>query len=104
MKKKKLTPEQLHKKWVKTLRIWRKISNRVRVSQPKPGRYSVEARDYLPIKREYTEWHELNTFGSMKHALKKKHSFIVMIMMRELGYRNEFVQRRTNRKRKKGII
>ena len=92
------------KKWHKTLRIWRKISNRVRVVENKPGRFAVEAREYNPIKRQWGEWHELNSYGAMKHALKKKHSFIVMIMMRDLGLRTEFVKRRTDRKRAKGII
>jgi len=104
MKKKKLSPEQLQKKWVKTLRIWKKISNRVRVLETEPGRYSVQSRMYDPFKREYSEWHEMNSFGAMKHALKKKHSFILMILMRDLGYRNEFIKKRTDRKRKKGII
>jgi len=104
MKKKKLTPEQLHKQWVKNLRIWTKFSNRVRVIEDNAGRFSVQSREYLPIKRVYTEWRELNSFGAMKHALKKKHSYIVMILMRDFGYRNDFVKRRTDRKRKKGLI
>ena len=104
MKTKKLTPEQLQKKWAKTLRIWVKISNRVRVIEEQPGRFSVQAREYFPLRREYTEWHELNSYGAMKHALKKKHSYIVMILMRDFGYRNDFVKRRTDRKRKRGII
>jgi len=104
MKKKKLTQEQLQKHWVKKLRIWKKISNRVRIVETQPGRFSVQAREYFPIRREYGEWHELNSFGAMKHALKKKHSYIVMILMRDFGYRNDFVRRRTDRKRKKGII
>jgi len=104
MKKKKLNPEQLQKQWVKNLRIWVRISNRVRVIEDKPGRFSVQAREHFPLKRKYGEWHELNSFGAMKHALKKKHSYIVMILMRDFGYRNDFVKRRTDRKRKKGLI
>ena len=104
MRKKKLKPEQLQKQWVRKLKIWKKVSDRVRVTETKPGRFAVEAREHNPLKRKWSDWHELNSYGSMKHALKKKHSFVVMILMRDLGYRNEFVKRRTDRKRAKGII
>lgn len=104
MKKKTLTPDQLQKQWVKKLKIWKKISDRIRITENTPGRYGVETRKYNPFNREWSEWDELNSYGAMKHALKKKHSFIVMILMRDMGLRNEFVKKRTDRKKKKGII
>jgi hypothetical protein len=44
------------------------------------------------------EWIKLNSYSTFKAALNKKHSYIVMIILRDLSYRNEFVKRRTKRK------
>lgn len=85
-------------------KIWKKICDRVRIIDDGRGYFIVQAREKLPFKRGFTEWHDLNSYGAYKHAVKKKHSFVVMILMRELGYRYEFIAKRTKRKREKGII
>lgn len=102
-KKKNLSPEQLQKDWCKALRIWRDINNYIRVLEAPDGQFRVQERKWDPFKG-WSEWELVNEFGSIKHALKKKHSYIVMILMRDLGYRNEFVRRRTKRKKQNGTI
>ena len=88
----------------KSLRIWKKISERVRIVETEKGQYEVQARHLLGLFSGMSEWYSLNTFSTMKQALKRKHSFIVMIIMRDLGYRNQFVERRTARKKRLGLI
>lgn len=88
-------------------KIWKKVCERIRIIEEN-GKYVVEHREKSPpFKRDvdgkrmkFTGWQTINVFGTHKHALNKKHSYIVMILMRDLGYRNEFVQRRNNRKNK----
>ena len=87
-----------------SLRIWKTISNRVRIVETEKGQYEVQTRHLLGLFSGLSEWYTLNTFSTMKAALKRKHSFIVMILMRDLGYRNEFVARRTERKKRLGLI
>jgi hypothetical protein len=81
-------------------RILRKISLRVRIIENDKGDYEVQTREGT-FKRQLdnAEWKPINQFSMYKRALEKKQSYIVMILMRELGYRNEFVKRRTERKK-----
>lgn len=106
MKKKEMTPEKLQKLWVKNLRVWKNINERVRIVEDERGQYIVQTREVLfpPLKKTWSEWYDLHNFSTYKNALKRKHSYIVMILMRDLGYRNEFVRKRTDRKRAKGLI
>lgn len=92
------------KNWKKSLRIWKKISNHIRIIEDDKGQYHVQTRVLLGLFKGVSEWETLNTFSSLKQALKRKHSYIVMILMRDLGYRYEFVKRRTDRKRRLGLI
>jgi len=82
-------------------RILSKINERVRIVE-KNDMFIVETREKLSFKKGFTDWHTLNQFSSLKQALKKKHSYIVMILMRELGYRHFFVTRRIERKKRLG--
>lgn len=106
MKKKNLSPEKLQKLWVKKLRVWKNINERIRIVEDKRGQFVVQTREVLfnPLKKTWTEWTDLHNFSAYKNALKRKHSYIVLILMRELGYRNEFVRKRTVRNRSKGYI
>lgn len=47
------------------------------------------------------EWNDLNSFSTIERAVMKKNSYIVMILMRDLGFRGEMIRRRTKRKRRK---
>ena len=91
------------KQWKKDLRIWRKVCERVRIVENK-GMYEVQVRNTIGFGRNFGEWRTENTFSKLSKALKRKEVHIVMVIMRELGYRNEFVKRRTTRKRKLGLI
>ena len=75
-------------------RILKKISQRIRIIE-KNDMFVVQQR---PNPKE--EWHDINQYASQKKAVDKKNSYIVMVVMRDLGYRNEFVRRRVNRKKK----
>lgn len=83
-------------------RILKKINQRVRIVENDDG-FEVQAREKLLFKG-YSEWYMLNQFSALKQALKKKHSYVVMILMRELGYRHFFVQKRIDRKKRLGLI
>ena len=100
--KKKLTKEQINKQWVKSLRIWKKIGERVRIV--KIGeQYVVQKRIYLGLFPGWSDWEELNTFSTFKQAVQRRNMHIVLIVIRDLGLQCEFVHRRKiNRKLKFG--
>ena len=99
--KKKISDQ---KKWVKTLRFWKKINERIRIIENDNGQFIVQVREFLPFKNRYTEWEDIHDFSTYKQALKRKHSYIVMILMRDMGCRNDFVRKRTERKKQLGLI
>ena len=88
---KKIKIMTIKKKSLK-LNIMRKINQRVRIEQVNDAFIVQHKVDGLG------EWIKLNTYSTFKAALNKKHSYIVMIALRDLSYRNEFVKRRTKRK------
>ena len=92
------------KKWVKTLRFWKKINERIRIIEDDSGQFIVQVREFLPFRNKYTEWEDIHQFSTYKHALKRKHSYIVMILMRDMGCRNDFVRKRTERKKQLGLV
>jgi len=77
-------------------KVLRKINNGVRIIE-QDGLFVMQTRRKI-LFGGYTDWVNANQFSTYKQALKQKHSYIVMILMRELGLRNEFVRRRTKRK------
>lgn len=85
-------------------KIWKKICDRVRIVEDGKGYFVVEAREKDPFKKDFEDWHQLNTFGNLKQALNKKHSFIIMILMRDLGLRHTFISRRIMRKKEKARL
>lgn len=91
------------KQWKKDLRIWKKICDRVRIVENN-GAYEVQTRGTLGFGNRFGEWQTENTFSKLSKALKRKEVHVVMVVMRELGYRNELVKRRTNRKKRLGLI
>lgn len=84
-------------------RILKKINQRVRIVKKKDV-YEVQTRQTIGFGNKFGEWHTENTFSKLSKALKRKEVHIVMVVMRELGHRNEFVKRRTERKKAKGLI
>ena len=84
-------------------RILKKVNQRVRILEKK-GMYEVQIRNTIGFGRKFGEWRTENIFSKLSKAIKRKEIHIVMIIMRELGYRREFVKRRTDRKRRLGLI
>jgi len=84
-------------------RILKKVNQRVRIVE-NDGRFDVQKRETVGFGARFGEWKTINTLSSFKKAHKKKEVHVVMVIMRELGYRNEFVKRRTETKRRLGII
>lgn len=81
-------------------RIWKKINERVRIEKKSDDEFVVEHRPIYSIKRvDPKKWRVLNMYSTFDKALKHKHNYIVLILMRDLGFRNEFVKRRTKRKK-----
>lgn len=83
------------------IRILFKICDRIQILEAN-GHFIVQAREKL-LFRGFTMWHNLNQYGSLKHALNKKHSYIIMVLMRELGLRNTLILRRKARKKAKAL-
>jgi hypothetical protein len=77
------------------LKIWKKINQRIRIVKKDNDLFSVESRYFVK-----ENWKSVNDYSSFKRALHKKHSYIIMIILRDLGLRNEFVKRRTIRNNK----
>lgn len=84
-------------------RILKKVSQRIRIVKIK-DMFVVQSRNTIGFGRKFGAWHEINSFSQYKKALKKKEVHIVMVIMRDLGFRNEFVKRRTDRKKRLGLI
>jgi len=74
------------------------VNQRVRIVERK-GMYEVQKRETFGFGLNFGEWETMNSFSSYKKALKKKEVHIVMVIMRDLGFRREFVKRRTERKK-----
>jgi len=77
------------------IRLLKKINQRIRIVE-KNDKFVVERKDYGS-----KEWVFVNDLSSFKRAVHIKNSYIVMILMRDMGYRYELVRRRTKRKMKK---
>jgi len=84
-------------------RILKKVNQRVRIIE-KNGMYELQTRTTTGFGNKFGEWHIENSFSKLNKALKRKEIHIVMVIMRELGHRREFVKRRTDRKKRLGII
>ena len=83
--------------------ILKKVNQRVRIVKVK-DLYVVQQRQTIGFGWKFDEWEEINSFFEIKKAVHAKNTHIVMVVMRELGHRNEFVKRRTNRKKALGLI
>jgi len=83
--------------------VLKKVNQRVRIVK-NDDLYVVQHRNTIGFGRNFGEWQEINSFFDYRKAVHKKNIHIVMVIMRELGYRREFVKRRTDRKRKAGLI
>ena len=79
------------KAWNKSLRIWRKISKRIRLTKV-DGYYYVETR--LEGKGE---WEQSPSYSSAKRAIRHKHNLTQRIV-RDLGYQPFFKERRLKRR------
>jgi hypothetical protein len=84
-------------------RVLKIVNQRVRIVK-NDDLYVVQKRETVGFGRNFGEWEEMNSFFDYRKAVNKKNVHIVMVIMRELGYRREFVKRRTERKRKAGLI
>jgi len=89
MRKKKST-ERIKKDWIKSLRIWRKINKRVRLTE-------IDGYFYVETRAEGKgEWEQSPSYGSVKRALRLKHNFTQRVI-RDLGYQPFFKERRIKR-------
>jgi len=84
-------------------RILKKLNQRVRIVEKK-GMYDVQIRNTIGFGNKFGAWHTENSFSKLNMALKRKEVHVVMVVMRDLGYRREFVKRRTDRKKRLGLI
>lgn len=77
-------------------RILKKINQRIRI---------VEENDMFVVqvnerpKGKNDKWRNLNSFSRIERAVMKKNSYIVMIIMRDLGFRGEMIRRRNKRRK-----
>lgn len=86
-------------------RILKKINKRIRIVETEDNMFEVQIRHPFKTKElRDKEWHVINIFSTYKKAVERRNSHISMIIMRDLGLRNEFVKRRTKRKKRKGLV
>jgi len=96
----KTNKKTMRKKKVKSspnLRIYKKICQLVRIEtisdeEGFPINYLVQSR-----RNSKEEWHTILETISLKKAIQKKH-FQVLIAIRDLGYRQDFLNRRKKRR------
>ena len=81
------------KSWKKSLRILKKINDRIKIVEEK-GKYVVLQRKGS---KSSDEWIKISITHSFSKAINKKHNAI-QIIIRDLGYRPRFLDRRKKRK------
>jgi hypothetical protein len=96
MGKKKKSSEQLKKEWRKSLRIWKKINSRIRLTKI-DGYYYIETRS-----EGKGDWEQSPSYSSAKRAIRMKHNHTQRII-RDLGYQPFFKERRVQRMREKQL-
>lgn len=91
--------------FVMKTRILKKINKRIRIVETEDNMFEVQIRHPFKTKElRDKEWHVINIFSTYKKAVERRNNHISMIIMRDLGLRNEFVKRRTKRKKRKGLV
>ena len=81
-------------------RLLKMVNKKVRIVKNKEH-FDVEARTYLGLFPGWSKWESLNTYSTLKNAIKKKNMHIVLIVMRDMDCRCEFINRRTTRRKLK---
>lgn len=76
------------------VKILKKINQRCRIITLRDGMFHLQ-------NKVNNKWHTINTFSSIKKALQKKHIHVIMIILRDLGYRNKFINKRIKRNKNK---
>jgi hypothetical protein len=84
-------------------RILKKVNNHVRIIEDGDN-FFVQKRQLLGLRKGMSPWQTLNMYSSLKKAIERKNMYIVMILMRDLGYQREFLVRRKARRKRKGWI
>ena len=74
-------------------RILKIINRNIRIVE-KNGTFYVE---HQPVRSG--GWRLLNQFSTMEKAISKKNNYILMIVLRDLGYQKKLTKRRTDRKK-----
>jgi len=74
-------------------RILKIINQNIRIVE-KNKTFHVEHR---PFGAEC--WQLLNQFSTIEKAITKKNNYILMIVLRDLGYQKKLIKRRTERKK-----
>jgi len=84
-------------KKVDGLRIYRKICELVRIVEVKDD--DGDIKTYLVQSRhnKHAEWKTIQDTISLKKAIQKKH-FQILIAIRDLGYRQDFLRKRKLRR------
>jgi len=78
--------------WNRSLRIWKKINKRVRLTEV-DGYYYVETRS-----EGKGEWEQSPSYSSAKRAIRYKHN-LTQRVIRDLGYQPFFKERRIKRRK-----
>ena len=78
-------------------RLLKKINNRVRIVQLDDGTYKVERKHFYHVNRSYDTWCTLNTFQSLKGAIRQKHYYSIMFIFKDIGIRGEYKRRKKKR-------
>lgn len=76
-------------------RILKKINKYIRIVKGDDG-FLVQNRKFLD-----SNWNTINTFSSYRKAIERKNMYIVMILMRDLGYRPYYLEKLKLRKQKR---
>jgi hypothetical protein len=75
-------------------KILKKINKLIRIIENKDGQFEIQ----VPLNKVWVTAPG-STYNTFKQALAKKHAKIIMIILRDLGYRSELIKRRTNNKK-----
>lgn len=77
------------------IKLLKRINKKIRLVEVN-GMFEVQ---YKPFGSDI--WELLNLYSSIEKAIKKKNNYIIMIILRDLGYRSKLAKRRNKRKNNK---
>ena len=85
------------KAWVKSLWLWKKIKDRVRIVRD-GDQYSLQKRTYLGLRAGWGDWEEINMFSTYKQVVQRRNMHVILVVLKSLNIHTEYIARAKKKK------